>query len=262
MSTRKIGRLINIFLKLINLRVVRADSYVLPRSKVTYANDYLYTYHNADFLKEPKFKAAYELAKKVDDGWLISHTDIEWRIHVLCWAATHAMKLEGDFVDCGVSTGIFARAIIHYTDFSKFKKKYYLIDSFEGMDPRHSSEKEMKLSEILNYKDESRNRYQEVVQNFRSFNVEVHKGFVPDVFEHLNIDKVSFLSIDMNSVYPEVMALNYFWDKMTKGGLIILDDYGFKNECNEQKIAHDDFAKSKGVEVLTLPTCQGLIIKH
>ena len=70
-----------------------------------------------------------------------------------------------------------------------------------------------------------------------------------------------FLSIDMNCVQPEVDALNFFWDKMVPGGLIVLDDYGFGNSNHEQKKAHDEFATSKNVEILSLPTCQGLIIK-
>jgi hypothetical protein len=48
---------------------------------------------------------------------------------------------------------------------------------------------------------------------------------------------------------------------MVKGGVIILDDYGYANSHNDQKIAHDEFANSKGVQILTLPTCQGLLIK-
>ena len=48
---------------------------------------------------------------------------------------------------------------------------------------------------------------------------------------------------------------------MVKGGVIVLDDYGYANATNEQKVAHDLFAKSKKVEILSLPTCQGLLIK-
>lgn len=65
----------------------------------------------------------------------------------------------------------------------------------------------------------------------------------------------------MNCVAPEVAALEYFWDKMVSGGVIIFDDYGYANSTNDQKFAHDKFARSKNVEILTLPTCQGLLIK-
>ncbi|TMQ64866.1 MAG: hypothetical protein E6K78_08665 [Candidatus Eisenbacteria bacterium] len=64
----------------------------------------------------------------------------------------------------------------------------------------------------------------------------------------------------MNAVLPEVAALEFFWDRLVKGGIIVLDDYGYPG-CLEQKEAHDHFAASKGVKVLSLPTCQGLILK-
>ena len=48
---------------------------------------------------------------------------------------------------------------------------------------------------------------------------------------------------------------------MVSGGVIILDDYGYADSHTEQRMAHIAFAKSKNVEILTLPTCQGLILK-
>ena len=74
-------------------------------------------------------------------------------------------------------------------------------------------------------------------------------------------NKIAFLHIDMNCVQPEYDALNYFWDKMTKGGIIIWDDYGYGNATNDQREIHKKFAKEKGVEILSMPTCQGIIIK-
>jgi len=103
--------------------------------------------------------------------------------------------------------------------------------------------------------------YEEVKETFKDFNVKIIKGAVPDTLTQVDSNKICYLSIDMNCVQPEIDALNFFWDKMVKGGVIILDDYGYANSFNDQKEAHDKFAKSKGVKILSLPTCQGLIIK-
>lgn len=235
------------------------DYYLLPKSQITYSNDLLYTYHNADFLEDPLFVESYNLGKQTDDGTLLKNYDIQWRIHVLCWAASHAAKLEGDFADCGVGTGIFSRAIINFIDFKSTGKKYYLLDTFSGMDERYSSSYEMERNKKLKY-EERKNVFEQVKQTFSGFNVEIIKGTVPDTLERVMSDKICYLSIDMNSVTPEVAALEFFWDKMVSGGMIILDDYGYPG-CLEQKEAHDAFARSKNVMVLSLPTCQGLIIK-
>lgn len=234
------------------------DYYLLPKSQITYANDLLYTYHNADFLRDPLFAESYSLGKKTDDGTLLKNYDIQWRVHVLCWAASHASKLEGDFVDCGVGSGIFARSVINYIDFNSIHKKYYLLDTYTGLDEKYSSPYEMKRNDKLGY--DKRNVFEEVKNTFEKFNVEIIKGTVPDTLSEVKTDKVCYLSIDMNCVAPEVAALEFFWDKMVSGGIIVLDDYGYPG-CIEQKEAHDAFAKSKNVKILSMPTCQGLIIK-
>lgn len=234
------------------------DYFILPKKDLTYHQDLLYTFHNADFMNDPLFLKSYNLGKSM--GTNLLHEDIHWRIHVLCWAAYHAKHLEGDFVDCGVNTGIFSRAIINYIDFNKTKKKYYLLDTFNGLDKRFSSKNELRRNKLMGYEKEE-NIYELVKKNFQNFNVEIIKGAVPETLSLVKSDKICFLSIDMNCVQPEVYALEYFWDKMVSGGVIVLDDYGYANSTNDQKEAHDNFAKSRGVQILTLPTCQGLIIK-
>ena len=243
------------------IKIILSDQYyLLPKSKVTYAHDLLYTFHNADFLKDPLFIESYRLGKQTDEDVLLSNYDIEWRIHVLCWAAKHASHLEGDFVDCGVHTGIFARSVMHFIDFQKTNKKYYLLDTFSGLSEKYSSPEELKRNKKMDY-DKRGDIYNKVKETFKNFNVKIIKGTVPETLEQVESQKICYLSLDMNCVKPEQDALNFFWDRMVSGGIIILDDYGYANSTNDQKRAHDDFAKSKGVMVLTLPTCQGIILK-
>lgn len=239
-------------------KVILKNNYILPKSEVKYANDLLYTFHNADFIEDPKFSKVYSEVKAIG-GKLLHNYDIQWRIHVITWFANLVKNLEGDFIDCGVNTGFCPMAVIKYTDFSKLNKTYYLFDTFYGMDPKYSSEYEMERHATLGYGSNNL-LFEEVANRFKNYNVQIIKGAIPDTLSVPTIDKVAYLSIDMNSVIPEVAALNFFWDKLVKGAVIILDDYGYPG-CEDQKIAHDQFAKSKGVEVLSLPTCQGIIIK-
>ena len=64
----------------------------------------------------------------------------------------------------------------------------------------------------------------------------------------------------MNCSPPEVAAADYFWNKMSPGGLILLDDYAYRG-YEPQKHAMDKFAQEKGVGIASLPTGQGLIQK-
>ena len=205
----------------INKEKLFKQNYVLPKVQITYSNDLLYTYHNADFLKDPLFIESYNLGKNTDGGTLLKDYDIEWRIHVLCWAAKHAIHLKGDFVDCGVHTGIFARAVMNYVNFNKHSKKYYLLDTFNGLDERYSTKEELIRNTAMGYdKEDPEFLYNQVKETFDGFNVKIIKGTVPDTLISVDSDKICYLSIDMNCVAPEIAALEFFWDKMVSGAQI------------------------------------------
>jgi hypothetical protein len=55
---------------------------------------------------------------------------------------------------------------------------------------------------------------------------------------------------------PEIAAAEHFWDRLVPGGIIVLDDYGWRKQIN-QKIAFDRFADARKINVLSLPTGQG-----
>lgn len=233
--------------------------YLLQKDKFNYATDKLYTEVNTDFKKDPRFASAYRWAEKLG-GPLLPKTGMEWRIYLLCWAADQVRHLPGDFVACGVFSGFCDRAIMEYIDFGKTGKKYYLMDTFQGLDPRYSSDFEIKRNHTMGYA-EAQNLYDQVKETFRDFNVRIVRGAIPDTLPEADTDQICFLSIDMNAVVPEVAAIEYFWPKLVPGGIIIFDDYGFPT-CEAQKAGHDAFARSVGHTIFTSPTGQGILIKQ
>jgi hypothetical protein len=64
----------------------------------------------------------------------------------------------------------------------------------------------------------------------------------------------------MNCVEPEIAAAHHFWDLLVPGAIMLLDDYGHPRH-REQKLAFDQFAREKGVKILSLPTEQAIIQK-
>ena len=100
-----------------------------------------------------------------------------------------------------------------------------------------------------------------MLADFAAFkNVVIVPGPIPETLPQVIPEKVAFLSIDMNCTIPEREALKHFWPRLVRGGVVLLDDYGFSHH-EEQKVAHDAFAASQGTTVLSLPTGQGLMIK-
>ncbi len=225
---------------------------------ITYNTDGLCTSNNCDFIKEPRFAKAYAAAAATNpwEGFTL-----QWRTYIVCWFADMVKNLEGDFVECGVNTGAFSRAIVDYIDFNSLNKQFWLFDTYGGLDEQLVTEEERKAG-IESYMTSYKNRdyYSEVVKTFEQFKTQIIKGSVPYTLEKFNSEKICYLSIDMNCVEPEIAAINFFWDKIVSGGVIILDDYGFAPHI-VQKHAFDKFVKEKNVQILSLPTGQAIIFK-
>ncbi len=219
-----------------------------------YVHDGLATRHRFDFLTEPRFQKAFLKAEPFLLG-----PKMYWRTYVVCWAASKGASLDGDFVECGVYKGGFAQAVVSYTNFDSLKKNYYLFDTYKGLAREYSSEKEREREQRFHRYEED--YYEETRQNFREHpNVVLVRGTVPETLNNVTISKVAFLSLDMNSAKPEESALRFFWPKLSSGAVVVFDDYGFHG-YEEQKVAHDRFASELSVEILLLPTGQGLLIK-
>lgn len=229
-----------------------------PEYPVTYNTDGIATCNNCDFIKEERFAKAYQAAKDTNpwDGFTL-----QWRTHVVCYFANLVKKLEGDYVECGVNTGAYSRAVIEYIDFEKTGKTFYLFDTFDGLVKEQVTEDELEAGIGRYFKSYNKTGvYERVKETFKSYNVEIIKGIVPDTLSLCTSERIAYLSVDMNCAAPEIAAAHYFWDKLVSGGVIVLDDYGFPMHIN-QKIAFDQFAKEKNVEILCLPTGQGIIFK-
>lgn len=226
----------------------------------TYDEDDLITNHICDFLHDERFMKSLATAKK--EGHFQLGYVVRWRLYTACWAAEHAKNLDGDFVECGVAYGATSRTIMEYICFKNLNKKLYLLDTYEGLDDLYLSQDER--LHLTEYKKTGGYPYTSAMYPFvkKAFgtfpNVIIVKGTVPDTLEQVKSDKVAYLHIDMNCTIPEIKAAEYFWPKMVPGAIMLLDDYGF---AREQHDAFDKFARERGVNILSLPTGQGLIIK-
>lgn len=232
-------------------------------AKPTYADDGLISQHITAFVDDSKFMSAYALGRAT--GALAGHPgDIHFRAYVACWAAKYALGLEGDFVECGVGKGLLSRTICEYLQFERISKKFYLLDTFEGIPIEDAGNVgEMDNMTFLNRMHFDSDYYEQVKITFAEYqNVLIVKGRVPESFDSIKLDEVSYISIDMNNAAAEIAAIEYLWDHLVFGGVVVLDDYAYGPEFLSQKDAWDGFSARKGFDVLTLPTGQGLIIKN
>jgi O-methyltransferase len=185
-----------------------------------------------------------------------------WRLHTLTWAADHCLGVPGDFVECGVYRGFSMAVVADYVGFEKLDRKLYLYDTFEGIPEAYNSERRSNSvyqEQIAGDKDAI---YKHVKDVFAKYpNARIVKGTVPDSFREACPEAISFLHIDMNSTKSEIAALEVLFDRVAPGGMVVFDDYGWSAYVR-QKIAEDAYMRSRGHQILELPTGQGLLIKR
>lgn len=198
------------------------------------------------FATDPEFMKAFRA-----EAITIPNISLIWRLHTLCWAARHAVGLEGDFVECGVYEGFSSAVVARYLNFAKLDKRLWLYDLFDH---------EQETSGVV-MPAHSPGLYGRVTRRFSDFpNVRIIKGFVPRSFEQGAPEKIAWMHIDLNDVDAETGALEALFDRVTPGGMLVFDDYGWKTYPG-QKEAADKFALQRGHAILELPTGQGLLVK-
>jgi len=239
---------------------VSAD--VWHREGHIYDQDGLRSIHNHEFMDDPAFQKAYQRGIRAagdDYRW-------HWRVHVGLWAAACAARLEGDFVECGVNRGFLASAIMDYLNWDSLGKHFYLLDTFRGMDERFISPED-KASGALekNAQNLASGFYvhgiEEVRANFSQWkNVSLIEGSIPETLPLVRTNNIAYVHLDMNCSIPEIAAIQFSWERLVPGAFVLLDDYAFYGYVSE-KIAMDRFAQEKGINILSLPTGQGLLVK-
>jgi O-methyltransferase len=145
--------------------------------------------------------------------------------------------IEGDFIETGVWRGgacILARAVLAAHGIED--RKVYVADSFEGLpkpDPklaadkgdRHYTQRFLAISQ------------EEVENNFRKFDllddqVVFLKGWFKDTLPNARIKKLAVLRLDGDMYGSTMDALTSLYQKLSKGGFCIIDDYALHG-CRE-----------------------------
>lgn len=245
----------------LEVRFPLADGRTLVQGPLTYNQDGLASQHSAEFIRDPRFARAYAAGmENARPG-----TQVEWRVHVALWCATQAARLEGDFVECGVHTGILSAAVMTWLDFASLApRRFFLFDTWAGIPEEQMSAAEKSLGvPSMNRKYADGDAiHAGVVKKFARWpNARVVRGRVPDTLGALaDSGAIAYASIDMNVAAAEMAAVDALWPRLSRGAPLLIDDYGWAAHVN-QKRAWDEWSARTGNMILALPTGQGLVLK-
>lgn len=178
------------------------------------------------------------------------------RCYVLWTLLRQALHLPGDIWECGVykgGTAAMMAAVLR--DSARPDKKLFLFDTFQGM-PETDAKKD--LHRQGDFRDTSIEAVRAYVGNddlcvFRP-------GFIPDTFKDLESATIAFAHIDLD-IYKSILdCLNFVWPRLSFGGFLVFDDYGFPS-CPGARAAVDEFFSASSCQPLCLPTGQAVVFK-
>ncbi len=210
-----------------------------------------YSYSTHTPWREPWFE---EIYGKIKDKTVVT----EDRAYLLHQFFRHAMHQDGDFAECGVYKGGTAYlAADTLSRHSSRSKRLHLFDTFSGMPALAKQDTgghnegdfgDISLEAVKNY-----------LQPF-SF-IDFHPGLIPETLEQAKDKKFSFVHIDVDLYQTAKDCCEFFYNRMTPGGVMIFDDYGFPGYKFAEKRAVDEFFNGKPESPISLRTGQCLVLK-
>jgi hypothetical protein len=172
-------------------------------------------------------------------------------------------NLMGDIVECGVwRGGSMMLAALKLIELKNTSRNLYLFDTFEGMvepsdvDKLALNEKNAKTLLQQQEKGDGNNIWcisslEEVQKNLQSTqypqnNIYYIKGKVEETLPYEGIKKIAVLRLDTDWYESTKHELETLFDKLEKGGVLIVDDYG---HWTGAKKAVDEFIKKNKIKI-------------
>lgn len=164
-----------------------------------------------------------------------------------CLETLQQDNIPGDLIECGVWRGggtIFMAGFAKVNDWND--RRIFVADSFEGL-PKPSMEQDHNLDLSKEFFPELAISLETVQDNFRQYGllneqVIFLKGWFKDTLGDDRIQKLALLRLDGDLYASTWDTLTQLYDKVVRGGFIIVDDYGIEN-CRK---AVEDFFSARG----------------
>lgn len=159
-------------------------------------------------------------------------------------------KLPGSFAEVGCYQGTTAKLMCEV----KGDKPLLLFDTFEGLP--EDSDQDARVHSVGQYACS----LEEVSGYLSEYdNVSYHKGLFPDSAVGVPEQQYAFVHFDVDLYEGTLGCLEYFYPRMTPGGVMLSHDYGMLKGVEQ---AFHDFMADKPEPIIPQPTTQAMIIKQ
>jgi O-methyltransferase len=156
-------------------------------------------------------------------------------------------NIDGDFVECGVAAGAQIGAFQYALIVAQKSRKIWAFDSYEGIPlageydaeqagiGKITHDKYLPIEQRLISSGITCHSVDNVKENFSKWslpidNVEFVKGWFQNTLPEFDrqIEKISILRLDGDLHESTLVCLNHLYPKVSKGGVVIIDDYALE----------------------------------
>jgi O-methyltransferase len=166
-------------------------------------------------------------------------------------------NVEGDFIELGVWRGgavILMRALLKEMNITD--RSIWVADSFNGLPPPNPSKYPADKGDRHSKYDELSISEDDVKHNFEKYGlldeqVKFLKGWFKDTLPVAPIKKLALLRLDGDMYESTMDGLVHLYPKLSKGGYIIIDDWGALPACRK---AVEDYRNQHSIteEIITI----------
>jgi O-methyltransferase len=143
----------------------------------------------------------------------------------------NSQGIEGDFVECGTYKGGTAALLSKYMNENRH---LWIYDSFEGMpstSDKDGEEAKKWVGECVGSVENVKKIMKLVSTPSEKFTIK--KGWFNQTFKENKPKKISLLHCDADWYDSVALVLDTFYELVTIGGCVILDDFGYWEGCRE-----------------------------
>ncbi|MCF8122406.1 MAG: TylF/MycF family methyltransferase [Desulfarculaceae bacterium] len=200
------------------------------------------------FLEDEEFLAYY---RKIMDPNNWHSLDRKYTLNQLLKLVLH---LEGDLAECGVYKGASAQLMCRAA--LPLGKTVHLFDSFQGLPAPQNADG--------SYWEQGRfaTTEEDVASTLEGLgNYLVYAGWIPERFNQVADRSFCFVHVDVDLAQPTLDSIEFFYPRLSPGGIMLFDDHGFKS-CPGARQVTEEFFAGKTEELVLLSTGQAMVMKR
>jgi O-methyltransferase len=165
-------------------------------------------------------------------------------------------SIPGDCAELGVYKGYFAQKIHEFLP----EKRLVLYDTFQGFDERDINVEKVVSPESAE-DSFGRTGVESVLSLFKNREqISIRRGYFPDSAQEAD-GPFCFVSLDVDLYKPTLEGLNFFYPRLTSGGMMLVHDYHNRRYPGVSKALREFFPNGSGFVPIPDKNGSALIVK-